>query len=1777
MKRLTIIIAVTAAAILTGAAAVALNAFIPMNDNDPGAAAHVLTSLWDEFYKEQKADKPKSAAAVLDKIKKEASAKRYHADFYDAAVKYAETLSSVNWKDRDSLNSALRKEIEAYDEPIVTFTWMMAKGGSSSQSAFAYVNKEKDRLLASTNKYFHDGIASMMGGVLDDFVGSDYEYTLWRLVRMRNLNHDNPQGDEVYAALSEHLGDRYPGKAYLEYYAANARIDYYSKPLMEKLVEKYQGKAVSFWPRQELLNIKKRTLDMNKGTSEQYKALYEECLGFEKERGALSGDEKKIASGCVGAKNLIETLTEKNVEADVKDGKIVVTFMNVDKADVRLYSIDSEGKKIADVKKWKVENKKKSFYVNDTETVELPRVDDGRYRLDTESGSLSSYCFYRQFSLSFAESRDDGKPVFYAADAKSGKPCGKVDMTIFNDTKEVVSGSATVDGFTPMPEGFREALRDRNEKSYRIVASYRDSDGFLHSTDRHHAGYFYSYGGSDSYSSVHCNIYKDQGAYHPGDILKFKAILFKGNLVDQVAVLPEGEKAEIVVWDSESNIIFDEKMSLNAFGSVAGEVTLPTGSRNGRFRLEVHYNNSTVASDYFTVDEFVLPTFTAEFDRNDKLYFPGDEITVSGRIISYTGHKLSSAKIMAVVSRWGSQIYAEDIKPASDGTFKVTFPTSASGWYETMVTITDATGETQSFHNTVYVADRISLSVQLKNNAGGSVVLDGSDEDNVKPFLRSRKIRERSVGSLLEDTACFNIKVNSSDGNKVPLKASYKLLDEEGGVIDYGTVNSGDDVSFDLSKYPSGAFLLKVEAHARNKKDEAIDAETEYDFVKIDLNSDKIDAPLKRLVIYEGDIIENGEQMKVHLGVSDGKPLWGTAIVSGKNGAFLEQVPIYLEGKRDKPGSLKTLSFPYKESYPDAVRLNVFWFRDGSRFSNEHEFRRHRHTLDLPLSFSSFEDRTKPATEYTFKMKTAPETEALVAVYDKSLDAIATNDWSKVYLRQFSVPYLTFDTTCGYINCNNYDDSDVRESGFRRLLSKATGGVAVERSAAMMVEDSMPMVEREEAVSNDAYASAEPAPDVHIRETFSTSLTFQPFLRSGKDGSLEFKFRTSDKLSTYYVAVFAHDKDMRNEYVRNEMMVSVPVKVSVVEPGFLYTGDKYNLAATVSSNAGKRVSGTLTLDVFNGADYKHLKPVRTVRKAISLGDGDSVAEQFPIDVPEGVDTLGFKLVFSAGDFSDAVFIPVKVLKDQQDLTEAHSAVLLAGGDREALIAALKSRFVNADPEKAVFKEISILDMIKEAIPGKIEPERPDVLSLSEAWYSSMLSSKLRGEEPGEEAAELLKKVMACRNSDGGFGWFEGMESSISITAVILERAAILAAHGFAVPDLTSSVEYLDKRQFGVEFPEWCGWISDTRYMYVRSMYPNVKFKVGPINDKKLFKERMKDFKAEAKDYLTPKAKDGRGLQGAILSKARRLKTLRNLAASKEGVALAKAWGVKGVASNKLVRSAAADVVSLSEYAVDHRDGGIYYPNAVMPWRGLLENEAYAHSLLADLFSDASKDDGTVKGAISKDESARLADGLRIWLMLQKETQKWDEDPAFVNAISTVLDGSEAVLQTKVLIFKADVTARFSDIKAAGNGFTISRTFFSELTGEEIKEGDKVKTGDRIIIRYNIWNGENRSFIRILAPREAALRPVDQLSGRYGWRFRPLTAGWYTFSPQGYRNVKTERTEYYFDTFPEEKTTIEETFFVTQSGTFTAPVVTIESLYADHYRANDKFHGLLTVE
>ena len=115
-------------------------------------------------------------------------------------------------------------------------------------------------------------------------------------------------------------------------------------------------------------------------------------------------------------------------------------------------------------------------------------------------------------------------------------------------------------------------------------------------------------------------------------------------------------------------------------------------------------------------------------------------------------------------------------------------------------------------------------------------------------------------------------------------------------------------------------------------------------------------------------------------------------------------------------------------------------------------------------------------------------------------------------------------------------------------------------------------------------------------------------------------------------------------------------------------------------------------------------------------------------------------------------------------------------------------------------------------------------------------------------------------------------------------------------------------------------------------------------------------------------------------------------------------------------------------------------------------------------------------------------------------------------------------------------------------------------------------GDKIIAKYSVWSEENRSFVRLSVPRPACFRPENQLSGWSGGWLRPLAYRLHSISPYAYREVKTDRTLYWIDVFPEEDSTVTETFFVTQEGTFTSPVAEIESLYAPHYRANDRSHG-----
>ncbi len=1746
----------------------------------------VLTDLWKEYTAAQKADRPKEMTAVLDAIISKAKAGRLNYDFYTAANRKMEVEVNRDWKLHDEYEAWLDKEVDEYAEPIVTFHHRCSD--ESTDALVDYVIVSKARLQAARNGAFYsDGLDDLWTGMIKD----DYEYTLWVLAVIKS-------SEKAMSLLDEYVGDSYPKAAYLEYRRmADKDYKYNDEGRAEKMAaarsfaEKYAGRAMSLYGKAIVLRGQFDSLSRINDNEASYKSLYSDCKLAEKERLSYSkGIDKEIAGGMDDFKQLMESLDAKEIGIGFDKGVAVLTLRNLDKVSVEFVPDVTDAKPLF---RKTLNNPNKSFYVQDTVKVELPKCDDGNYIFTARNGKVTSKADWTKKTLSIALRKDSESTRFFVADYMTGEPVEKVDLELLRSGKTVAEAKNVTlckDGFTPLPDAIVNGLKD-GATSY-LVASYRDNDGFLHKTDEH-----YVYGNQvyvsdqDGNQGTFCEIFTDKSAYNPGEKVEFKAVLYKGDLSRSLHTFEAGVKVKAELVNPEDKTVGSKDLVTNEYGSVAGSFDLPSGDRNGNFQIRI-IGEGVNSSKGIVVDEFILPTYDLAFDKIDRIFIVGDTVEVSGKVSSFSGHPLSSASLTYSVGRFGRTFASGKLLLEDDGSFTIRFGTKDNDDYGGVLGVTvkvsDATGETKEFSQMVSVLNYFNIQAEVKNAAKGKVNPSDGDRRGTSYMVSGGKAAVAfGVMNLMGD------EVNS------PIRMKYSLSDVSGTKVSSGETFSGRTEEFNLPV--AGMYILEIDAEISREDGRKVTARKKLMILRVDDSATVLDAKVKNIFKLVGDcadgVLNAGEDITVQFGVGEG-PVWAVVELFGDKRQLLEHKIVHLDGQVGEPGSLTGITYKYKDEYPDAVRLTVFYFRDGSRCFFDQEFKRDRKTLELPLTFTSFTDKALPGTEYSLALKSVPCVEAVATVFDKSSEVISANDWSAVRLiRAGAEDVHISSSTGGVFGRMAYDDGMLVGAAPRNVRVRGLGRSNAAARVAPMADSAEGVAFEEEAIpfqlakhsSLDEGDSME-IPDVDARTDFSSTLAFEPYLRSDADGNILMKFRTSDKLSTFIVQVWAHTQEMLNACVRKEMVVTVPVKVSVAEPKYLYKGDRFVLHATVSNGSDKEVTGVAALQAYSSKDYEGEKPFASLSKKVTVPAGGSVEVGFDVD-PKNFDELGLKVVFAdnAKTFSDGVFVSLPVHEAKQTLTESHSAVLLAGADKAALIKRLESEFTGTTSKGAEVKKVDIRQMVLDAVPSKVEPKGKDVLSLTEALYVRKVAASLGAKIETEMSdAAVIERVKACLNADGGFGWFEGMRSSPVVTAVVLERLAKMRDAGFDFGgiDLTGSVKWLDRNQFlhGSAIPRWCGWLSMEQYAYVRSLYSSVPFDVSPQtkNDKSEYARNFKEFKKSVKDYLVPSAKDGRGLNGQILAKTRRIKTLANLVNNDGGLALASAWGLKLSAESRMNQSIAADVRSLLEYAVRHQDGGWYYPNAVMPFRGLLESEAYAHSMLCDLLSSEYVGPAEVTSSTEDVTARQIADGIRLWLMLQKETQKWDEDPAFVDALNSVLTGPADILATKVVSLTKTYSTPFSKVKAAGNGFTIERHFYKEVTGEdgkknrlEIFPGMKLSVGDKVTAEYRIWNQENRSFVKLTAPREAAFRPSDQLSGAYGWWLRPLAVnGVWSVTPQGYRNVKTDRTEYWFDVYPEENTTVTEDFYITQEGIFTAPVVTIESLFAPHYRANDEYSGEL---
>jgi len=1691
------------------------------------ASGDNIQKLWNMYNSFSRKDLPKEKAEILDRIIEASIAQRDPRNFYYALVHAYDDKVQMNWKDRDEADSLLEKRVLEFNHPVVTYLWMNEHKHASNEQIRAFI-KENSRAMIYSNTHL---VFSYSSSKLESIIGTfknDYEMILW---------HAYKKGVIDISELKAHWAGQYPAIGYLSYIEARESQD--KKKALTELVTRYHGHAVSVFPEAELLRLEYDSLDDNDvSNASKYADLYSRCEAFEKSRKAFKGEEKRLAKKETRVKDMIDEMKKVEAQCSYAGDSLLVRMKNCKGLKVNLYRAvgrKAEGKPI---RSFSVDNADGSPYIWHEKKIALNDIPDGQYLAKYSKSWLDKKtCYFNLFSLAVATRTDNDGYKVYVTDAFSGKPVENGTLSIYDkeDEKLLYEAPMALHGFTRLDDKASKLIDDLSR--YAVLEFQCIDDGGL---NRRSDKQYLNFDKCESRAELmwkSCHVLMGKPLYKPGETLDYKAIVYRRG--SESCILP-GEKVKVSLFDPESKLVEEAELVTDEFGAVTGSFVLPKDRRNGSFALVVKQGSATLGRETVGIDEYELPSFEISFDdSNNKVWIAGEKVEITGSVKSYSGHSLNGVQASAYVypkykRGEGKRV---DCQLDEDGSFSISFYASAD-IANVEFRLVDATGETLSEYTSVFVKtsdEKLYFSIEVMNKVAGSLSYT----------TRDLGFSDDQYGYIVREDAAkivFSISHHRGGGKK-GFPVDFVLTDADGNELTKGTAYTEQEYVLDLSPYKVNDFIIST-GEKPNRHDAWSGDYSSVRIVRLERDAKVLDASVSGLFVEGESEVPAGGDISMLIGSGNG-PVWAVASLYGYDKELLRMDMVKLEGVKGKEGSLVDVNMKYLDSYPDKVAMHLFYFKDCKEHSYVQTFSRKKAKEEVDVQFSSFTDKTQPGSLCEYTLRTSAVADVAVTVYDKSMDIYGLDfGWTRGPVLSTKTPEIPY-VRIGYLM--PYDDVVVgygysnKPSLFNRVRGAVTRAVDSFNSSDEAVFEESATVSKMSA----GYRGTDKA--MPVRADFADALCFLPSLRPDADGKVSFDFKASDKLSTFVVRAFAHDKKMHSAVASHELVVSIPVKVSMLEPRFLYVGDMCNIVVNASADGKSSASGDLYLYVYPGKDHEHLEPLSVYKEHVEIETGKSASVTVPVK-PSKVGEIGLKAVFVGDNYSDGMFVTVPVKAPVQTLTESHSKVVLSGMDQNAAEKELRSRFVNVSGKDAVVKVVSILDMLKEAVPEEYEPKGEDVISLTSAYLVRKLAAKLVPTKDEDDEA-LLEKIMLCKKSNGGFSWFPGMASSEVITARVLERFARLRENGVEIPDMTESVKYLDASHFDGDRPYWRGRIMDGSYMYVRSMYPEVSFiKPSGTEDK----ERFAEFRKFAKHYLSPDAIGDYHARGDIYLKVLRLSVLSNLSASDDAMQLAKAWGAGLFASYKVSSSLKTEVRSVLEYAVKHDDGGIYYPNAVMPFRGMLEDEAYMHAMICRLLTKVAPE-------------SEVADGIRIWLMLQKETQEWKASPAFVETIAAVLEGPESVLSTKVLALSAEYSKPLTEIKAAGNGYTISKTYLklgADGKQHELKGGEPIAAGDRIVARYNIWSAENRSFVKITAPREAAFSPVEQFSGYYRG---------------GYREVRADRTNYYFDVYPEEKTTIEEEFFVTRRGVFMAPVITVESFYAPHYRANDKFFGKIVAD
>jgi len=590
-----------------------------------------------------------------------------------------------------------------------------------------------------------------------------------------------------------------------------------------------------------------------------------------------------------------------------------------------------------------------------------------------------------------------------------------------------------------------------------------------------------------------------------------------------------------------------------------------------------------------------------------------------------------------------------------------------------------------------------------------------------------------------------------------------------------------------------------------------------------------------------------------------------------------------------------------------------------------------------------------------------------------------------------------------------------------------------------------------------------PKEPVQIRTNFNETAFFYPQLRTNAQGNVKFTFTAPESLTRWNVKMLAHTTDLYYGQGAEQVVTQKDLMVQMNLPRFVRRSDKLVLSANVVNLTDKTQTASVQFEMIDPATEKLIKLKDAAAKTITLAANETKAVEWELTEFSPYELVICKVVARAGNFSDGEQKYLPVLPDKVLITESMPMTIRGNQTRTFNFESLLKNGSNVDTKNlSVEFSSNPAWYAVQALPTVSSPENDNALDYFTAYYANNLAAFIANSNPKiaatfdrwknaggsrdallsnlqkntelknmlleetpwvmaakdeteekrqiallfdlniqkNQAQQYLDKLISLQLPSGAFSWFKGMGESRYVTQEIVLNLARLnkmvggnALTAYRLP-LAAALNYLDLeiardfdnlKNYNKNYDKEMS-IGNMQlfYLHMRSEYPEIPVHVSA-------QVAVKFYTAQSEKYWTTFTLYGKAMMAVVAQRNGKIQVANDI------------------------------LKSLRENALKTDEFGMYWAKNTSGyyWN---ERPIAIQAAIIEAFSEVEKNKAEV-------------DEMKIWLLKQKQTQRWDSPMATVDAIYALLNrGTDWLANEGTVEIKVGNTLLKPESTEAGTGY-----------------------------------------------------------------------------------------------------------------------------------------------